>query len=64
VRLEAPELYDLATDIGETRNVAADNPEVLRRLMAHAERARAELGDNLTKRTGTGNREPGRLPAP
>jgi arylsulfatase A-like enzyme len=64
VRLEAPELYDLAADLGETRNVAADNPEVLRRLMVHADRARDELGDTLTKRTGTGTREPGRLPAP
>jgi hypothetical protein len=27
-------LYDLATDIGETRNVAADHPEVVQRLTA------------------------------
>jgi arylsulfatase len=62
VRLEAPELYDVAADVGETRNVAADHPDVVRRLLAHAEAARAELGDALTQRTGTGTREPGRLP--
>ncbi len=62
VRLEAAELYDLAADVGETRNVAAANPDVLRRMTAHAEAARAELGDALTKRTGSGNREPDRVP--
>ncbi len=36
---------------------------VVARLNAQAEQARAELGDALTKRTGSGNREPGRLPA-
>ncbi|HYH69345.1 MAG TPA: sulfatase [Urbifossiella sp.] len=62
VRLEAAELYDLAADVGEARNVAAANPDVLRRMTAHAEAARAELGDALTKRAGTGNRESGRVP--
>jgi arylsulfatase len=64
VRLNEPELYDLATDVGESRNVAADHPEVVRQLMRHVEAARAELGDALTKRTGAGTREPGRLPSP
>ncbi len=64
VKLEAAELYDLAADIGETRNVAAMNPDVMMRMMKHVEVARAELGDALTKRTGTGTREPGRVPAP
>lgn len=62
VRMAAPELYDLAADIGEARNVFADQPDVVRRLMAHVEAARADLGDALTKRTGTGVREPGRMP--
>jgi hypothetical protein len=31
--------------------------------MEHAEAARAELGDTLTKQKGAGNREPGRLTA-
>jgi arylsulfatase A len=39
------ELYDLARDIGESRNVAAGNPDVLERLEALFAAARAELGD-------------------
>lgn len=33
------ELYDLASDIGETRNLAADRPEILQELIALAEKA-------------------------
>ena len=39
------ELYDLETDIGETRNVAAGHPDIVSRLQALAGEARAELGD-------------------
>jgi arylsulfatase A-like enzyme len=39
------ELYDLETDVGETRNVTAAHPEVVARLTALAERAREDLGD-------------------
>jgi arylsulfatase len=60
-KIEQAELYDLSNDIGETNNVAAQHPEIVKQLEAEAERARAELGDALTKRTGTGNRQPGRL---
>jgi arylsulfatase A-like enzyme len=56
-----PALFDLQTDIGETRDVAARHPDVVHRLETLAEAARAELGDSLTKRTGRGVREPGRL---
>lgn len=56
-----PELYHLHTDLGEQKDVAEENPEVMKRLLAIADKARAELGDRLTKTTGTGNREPGRL---
>lgn len=54
------ELYDLKSDVGETKNVADQHPDIVARLEALAEKARAELGDKLTSRTGTGNREPGR----
>jgi arylsulfatase len=54
-------LYNLKEDIGETRNVAEQHPEVVRRLQELAEKARAELGDSLTKRKGTGVRPAGRL---
>ena len=55
-------LYDLAADRNETTDVAAQHPDVVERLTALAERARADLGDALTARPGTGRREPGRAP--
>jgi arylsulfatase A len=56
------ELYDLSTDIGELNDVAAEHPEVVKRLCALADAMRADLGDNLTKTTASGKREPGRIP--
>ena len=55
------ELYDLDNDVGETVNVADENPEVVARLQELAEQARKDLGDKLTKRTGDGVRPVGRL---
>jgi arylsulfatase len=60
-KLEKAELYDLVHDIGETTDVSAQYPEVVRQLEGEAEKARADLGDGLTKRPGSGHREPGRL---
>jgi arylsulfatase A-like enzyme len=54
-------LYDLTSDIGESRDVAAEHPDVVAELQALAESARDDLGDTLTGRTGKGVREPGRL---
>ena len=54
-------LFDLEKDIGETTNVADQNPEVVKKLMTFVERAREDLGDALTKRAGKNVREPGRL---
>jgi arylsulfatase A-like enzyme len=54
-------LYDLAKDIGETTNVAADHPEVVERLQGLAEKMREELGDSATKQEGKGTRPPGRI---
>ena len=51
--LERPRLYDLAVDVGETTNVAADHPDVVARLRALAERTAAEL---------CGAQPPGRRP--
>ncbi|MEO8351492.1 MAG: sulfatase [Chthoniobacteraceae bacterium] len=62
IKLTEPELYDLHSDISETKNVAAEHPEIVRRLEGFAEQARADLGDSLTKREGSGAREPGRVP--
>jgi arylsulfatase A len=60
-KIEQPELYELTTDIGETTNVAAKHPDIVQRLLAFAEYGREELGDSLTKRVGSGVREPGRV---
>jgi len=59
--LAAPALFDLRNDIGESKDVATAHPEQVKRLLAFAEQCRDELGDSLTKRTGKGSREPGRV---
>jgi arylsulfatase A-like enzyme len=58
------ELYDLHTDVAESRNISADHPEVVARLIALAEAMRCELGDSLTGVEGTGRRPPGRHEPP
>jgi arylsulfatase len=55
-------LYDIEVDPAESVDVQHANPEVVERLLAIAESARADLGDSLTKRAGAGRREPGRVP--
>lgn len=60
-KIEQPQLYDLQADIGEKTDVASSHPAVVQQLLAHAEKARAELGDSLTQRKGSGVREVGRL---
>ncbi len=57
------ELYDLETDIGETKDIAAERPDIVLELQALAEKAREELGDSLTGRIGRGVRPPGRAAA-
>jgi arylsulfatase A len=59
--IHGPELYDLKSDKSETTDVAARHPEIVKRLQIEAERARRELGDSLTGRTGDGVRAPGRV---
>jgi arylsulfatase A-like enzyme len=54
-------LFDLQKDQGETTNVAAQNPDVVKKLLDYAERAREDLGDSLTKRSGRSVRQPGRI---
>lgn len=56
-------LFDLETDPNETTDVAAEHPEVVAALERFAERYRAELGDTLTKRTGSALRPAGKLEA-
>lgn len=54
-------LYDLVTDLAEKTDVSAQYPDQLARLQALAERFRADLGDDLTKRQATGTRAIGRV---
>jgi arylsulfatase A len=55
-------LYDLDADIGESKNVAAEHPEVVARLTAYVEKARNDLGDwNIE---GGGRRKAGWVDAP
>jgi arylsulfatase len=56
VRTIEQTLYNLEADVGETTDVAAQHPDVVRRLLELAEQARSDLGDSLTKRTGSGVR--------
>jgi arylsulfatase len=60
-KIDTAELYDLVQDIGEMNDVSAQHPKIVQQLEAQAEKARADLGDALTKRPGSGKREPGRL---
>ena len=60
-KITVSELYDLESDDGETHDLAGEQPDVLSRLNRHAEQARADLGDTLTKREGSGTRPPGRV---
>ena len=34
-----PELYDLTSDIGETKNVAADHPDIVKKMEAYMQEA-------------------------
>ncbi len=55
-------LFNLAADIHEDHNVAADNPEIVKRLLAHAAAAREDLGD--VDRPGKGQRKAGWVEQP
>jgi arylsulfatase A-like enzyme len=52
-------LYDLEADVGEKNNVAGQHPEVVAKLEKLAEVARADLGDALTGKKGSGVRAAG-----
>src|SRR3546814_11929564 len=64
VRTEVRELYDLAADPGESEDVVDQHPEVVARLLAHAEAARRSLGDARIGIAGADVREVGRVEHP
>jgi arylsulfatase A-like enzyme len=53
-------LYDLEEDVGETTDVARQHPDIVEQLLRLADEARDDLGDSLTKRTGSGIRPCGK----
>jgi len=63
-KLERGELYDLANDISEAVDVSAQHPKIVSRLEREADKARQELGDSLTRRTGKNSRPPAQRPEP
>jgi arylsulfatase A len=60
-KVEHEELYDLVNDISETTDVLDQHADIVKRLEADADTARADLGDGLTKQNGSNRRQPGRL---
>ncbi len=61
IDMEEIELYDVVKDIGETKNVASEYPEVVEKIKLLANGIRTRLGDSLLELEGTETREPGRL---
>ena len=61
VELDEIELYDLSTDISETKNVADEHPEVVEKIRLLANDMRSRLGDSLLELEGSETREPGYL---
>ncbi len=53
------QLYDLRRDPGEWYNIAQFYPEKVKELQVLVEKARKDLGDNLTNSPGTNRRKPG-----
>lgn len=57
-------LYNVRQDPGETRNLAAQNPEIVARLQQVVARAREDLGDSLTSTKGQNVRPAGDIRRP
>jgi arylsulfatase A len=59
---QAQRLFDVRNDIGEQHEASAEQPEVVKSLLALADDARKDLGD--LDKPGAGQREPGRVASP
>jgi arylsulfatase A-like enzyme len=58
------ELYDLRRDPGERYNVAEQYPQIVEELLSLAEKARQDLGDDITKVPGENRRKAGSIIPP
>lgn len=54
-------LFDLSTDVGETTDLSAKYPSIVKRLQAAADKCREDLGDKITGVTGKNVRPCGRV---
>lgn len=57
-------LYDVQRDPGETKDVAADHPEIVKKLQALADEARQDLGDSRKEMEGKNRRPAATATAP
>jgi arylsulfatase A-like enzyme len=64
LHLLSGELYNLRDDIGETTDVAIENPDEVKRLQALADVARQDIGDTATQTEGANRRPCGRVENP
>ncbi|MEP1779837.1 sulfatase [Reichenbachiella sp.] len=55
------ELYNLVDDISETKNVANENPKIVKKIKSLAENIRVRLGDDLYNIAGKENRPIGQI---
>ncbi|MFN6111677.1 MAG: sulfatase [Planctomycetota bacterium] len=63
-QLDCPlSLFDLKADPGESHNLLESHPEIVARLQAAADQARARFGDTLRKQTGSEVRAAGKQQA-
>ncbi|QJD98107.1 sulfatase [Mucilaginibacter robiniae] len=61
-RVDVPvALYDLAHDPGEAYDVQLNYPDVVKKILALADQARNDMGDDLTQHEGKNRRQPAML---
>jgi len=57
-------LYNLRADVGETKNIAGENQNIVNRMEGLLEKCRADMGDALTGAAGANVRPAGRVDNP
>ena len=59
-----PQLYDMTTDIAESHNLAAQEPEILKAIAANFSRWYATIQDSIVNESKCSGHHPGPSPAP